>query len=167
MNHTITIGLSKQAIATEIYAASALRTVLHPGPSGQRPPLLTADHRPALDRVIRDAYCRTVMRLIGHIADLDASFFGSNASPDDDNDIITIDFHRPRALSDKQSQNLGQVLGQAIQHLIAGMSLHLVHSGHDDTLAERYLAIFDDTLADTLRLLAGTAPVAKIRSHLF
>lgn len=157
MTTSVNLGISTDAIAREIYAASALRSILADGGAQQALHVLNRDSRPALNILIRDAYCRVALMLAGHVAALDEAglaALGCAAEPQavDGDTILTLSLHTPRSWS----HDLAPTLCAAVTHAIAMVALDIAFTGTDHVIATRYETLATQAVQSVATLLCGT-----------
>lgn len=167
MTSSVNLGISTDAIAREIYAASALRSVLADGAGKQPLPVLNRDSRPALNILIRDAYCRVALMLAGHVAALDETglaALGCAAEPQavDGDTILTLSLYTPRSWS----HDLAPTLCAAVTHAIAMTALDIAFTGADHLTAARYETLATQAVQSVVTLLCGTTLPPNLSRHL-
>lgn len=144
-----------QSIATEIYAASALRAILAGVDRNNLQPVLTCGHRKALNRVIADAYTHTTLSMLHHVVELDDSHLDSV----DDDTILTLVVRAAHGFAS------GVALCRAVEHAIAMQALHLCYVGSDAALADRYSSLHTEAVAAALALLRSGGTLPRITPH--
>lgn len=155
MSTIISLNLSVESIATEIYAASALRAVLGSENRDNPLPVLNRSHRKALNRVIADAYTRTAMSMLHRVEAIDDEHLDAI----DDDTILTMEVRASNGFS------AGLALCRAVEHAIAMQALHLCHVGMDGTLATRYETLHSDAVATVLAMLRRGGRLPQVTPH--
>lgn len=167
---TVTLALSVDAIAREIYAASALRSLLSADPASDLqavPPVLSRDSRPALNILIRDAYCRVALMLAGHVAALDETSLGSldggrEPLPVTGDTILSLEMRVPRSWP----SGSGPALGAAVSHAVAMVALDIAFTGCDIAVSSRYSTLAAQAVESVSLILCGTTPPSRLSRHL-
>ena len=166
MTTSVNLGISTDAVAREIYAASALRSILADDGESQ-PPVLSRDSRPALNILIRDAYCRVALMLAGHVAALDEArlaALGSDTEPQavDGDTILTFSLYTSRSWSHDHAPTLCA----AVTHAIAMVALDIAFTGVDHATSARYGTLATQAVQSVATLLCGTVPPPNLSRHL-
>lgn len=167
MTTSVNLGISTDAIAREIYAASALRSLLSDGAAEQPLPVLSRDSRPALNILIRDSYCRVALMLAGHVASLDEAglaALGSTSEPQavDGDTVIDLTLYTPRSWRHENAP----ALCAAVVHAMAMTALDIAFTGVDHAAATRYETLAVQAVQSVATLLCGTTPPPVLARHL-
>ncbi|MCM1517137.1 MAG: hypothetical protein NC117_00650 [Pseudoflavonifractor sp.] len=165
---TVTLALSVDSIAREIYAASALRTLLSSdSPSTPAPPVLSRDSRPALEILIRDAYCRVALMLAGHVESLDDNYLGTLGDgreplPVTGDTILSLVLRVPRSWPSGSCATLCA----AVTHAIAMTALDVAFTGCDIAVSSRYSTLASQSVESVSTMLCGLTPPSRLTRHL-
>lgn len=152
MSIVISLKLSVESVATEIYAASALRAILGSVNKDNLLLVLTRNHRKALNRVIADAYTRTALSMLHSVVSLDDEHLDSL----DDDTILTLEVRAADGFAS------GLVLCRTVEHAIAMQALHLCYAGSDTLLADRYATLHSEAVEASLALLRSGGSLPRI-----
>lgn len=157
MSIVVSLNLSVESIACEIYAASALRSVLGSSDRDKIVPLLTRNHRKALNSVIADAYAHTALKMLHHIKNFD----DQNLENVEDDTILTLDVYVP----DGFASNAGLSLCKAVEHAIAMQATHICYVGVDGELANRYETLSSEAIDAAIALIRKGGTLPRITPH--
>ena len=161
---TISFNFSTRAIMSEIYAASALRSLSN-GSDYTIPPVLTRHDAPTLQRLVKDAFAFVVMKFIAHVEACNLNNETNEECKDVNNSddmILSVDLR----VSHDLSVSLAGTMRVAIEHAIAAYTLHIAYIGHDDDASKTYLSIANEEvqhLRQTMSSSRFNAP--RITSH--
>jgi len=143
MSTIISINLSVKSITDEIYAASAIRTLM--SDEERQPPMLTRHNEPALMKVIADAYLHTLLALLHHTADIDAD----NLDQLSVDSSVSVELHAASGLS----TNTIPAIERTLEHAVAMMSMSLCYVGIDADVAQRYATLHRSSIDTAVALL--------------
>ena len=146
---TATIAISVTDIADRILAATALRHLL----DSNRPPLLHADHRDGLARVVRSAFAEICLRLAPHAIDCEL----------DGSDVLSVTLRLPASMAPA-------LLRGIIERALTADALAEAYRGADAAVSAGHAADYDSLTSALLRSLTD-ATIAdappSIRPHIY
>lgn len=148
---TISLNLSTKAIASEIYAVSALRCLTTGDES--RPPILTRDQLPALLLLIKDAFAFMVMTFIDYVENCNLNNETASQQNNENEDmILSVDVR----INDNVTASIAGAMRVALEHAIANYALHICYINKDDETSSYYHEIAKNDVATLRQLLSAT-----------
>lgn len=145
MSTIISITMSVKSITDEIYAASALRTLM--SDRDNQPPMLTRHNEPALMKIIGDAYNYTVLALLHHAADITADNLDSLTT----DSSLSIDLHAATGIADHTIP----AITRTIEHAVAMMAMSICYSGIAHDTSQQYDTLHHRSIDTAIALLSN------------